>query len=432
MAGTIVDFHDDDYHTYTMISDAGQEICRFEVDRVYEDKGAVWGEVTVWYLFDGEPKAPVIAHKRTNMLTATRPGEKDLVAAAEIWPWEEFYEAVMGRTVSAQRKPAPPTRLTPINDSGATAPFLVEPFILSKGVSLMFGPGGTGKSMIGLAFAVAVASGRTVLGRKPSATGPVLYVDYEDTQAVHQLRLNGLLEGLNMTEDDLIHPIMYLKPKTSVSKMRREFSTHMREIQPVLVIVDSVGLGRGGDAMGSEETIRFFQTLNTLDTAVLGIDHMTKDDTRSGKMLTPYGSVYTVNSVRLAWAIKAIDASTDVVRYLNLIQTKRNNVAAHEPVGVTMEFHNTMRDFSENGDVFQPVLQKIELTMNDRYWNESEGTLIDRACDWLELNTRGTIADMAEALGASRDSLEKALKRAEGNRTRRSGTSKPVLWMLGS
>ncbi len=433
MAGQIVDFHDEDYHTYTMVSSKGQEICRFEVDRVYEDKGAVWGEITVWYLFDGEPTAPIIAHKRVNMLLDRRPGINDLDDVADMWPWDEFYEAVTNRTVDSHRKPPKLVKLVPMADEGMTAPFLVEPFLLTKGVSLMFGPGGTGKSMIGLSLAIAVTTGRTVLGRKPSKVGPVLFIDYEDTQAVHQLRLNGLLTGLGLTKDDMKFPIHYLKPRVSVAKMRRDLHTLMREYDPALVIVDSVGLGRGGDAMGSEDTIRFFQALNGLDTAVLGIDHMTKDDTRSGKMLTPYGSVYTVNSVRLAWAIKRIEASTETVSYLNLVQTKRNNVAAHEPVGMEMEFHNDMREFGEGGDIFQPVLKKVTLTTGDAYHTrQDEGTLIDRACDWMDLNGSGTIKEVADSIGAQVDSLTTAFSKNEGTRVQKVTKSKPFVWDLPS
>jgi len=429
MAGQIVDFHDDDYHTYTMISSRGQNICRFEVDNVYSDKGAVWGEVTVWYLFDKEPDAPTIAHKRVNMLTDKRPGIDDLQDMADMWPWDEFYEAVTHRTVDAHRKPTPPVKLTPMEDDGTTASFLIEPFLLSKGVSLLFGPGGTGKSMIGLAFAIATVTGRTVMGHKPSAMGPVLFVDYEDTQAVHQLRLKALLSGMGLTEEDMKHKIMYLKPKASVAKMRRDLHAHMRDITPVLVIVDSVGLGRGGDAMGSEETIRFFQTLNGLDCAVLGIDHMTKDDTRSGKMLTPYGSVYTVNSVRLAWAIKRIEASTDVISYLNMVQTKRNNVAAHDAVGIEMQFHNEQRGFGEDGDIFQPVLTKVTLGTKDAFhMTDDEGTLIDRACDWLDINGKHVINEIADGLDVSPASLGVVLRRHENERVVRVGKAKPHLW----
>jgi len=433
MAGQIVDFHDDDYHTYTMTSSKGQNICRFEVDRVYEDKGAVWGEITVWYLFDGEPKAPIIAHKRVNMLLDRRPGINDLVDTADMWPWDEFYEAVTNRTVESHRKPPKLVTLVPMADDGMTAPFLIEPFLLTKGVSLLFGPGGTGKSMIGLSLAIAVTTGRTVLGRKPSKVGSVLFIDYEDTQTVHQTRLKGLLEGLGLTKDDMKFPIHYLKPKVSIAKMRRDLHTLMREEQPVLVIVDSVGLGRGGDAMGSEDTIRFFQALNGLDTAVLGIDHMTKDDTRSGKMLTPYGSVYTVNSVRLAWAIKRMEASTETLSYLNLVQTKRNNVAAHGVVGMEMEFHNDMREFGDEGDIFQPVLKKVTLTTGDAYQAvQSEGTLIDRACDWLDLNGKGIISEIANGISANPDSLTTAFSKHEGERVQKVSKSKPFLWDLTS
>ena len=319
----VIEYHDEDYHSYTFVTD-DNPVAKFEVTGAYQDKGAVWGELSVTYLFDGMEE-PVISFKRLNMLTDKRPGIEDLDAKADMWDWDSYYEEVTRKTVAAVRKPPKPNKMNTRDDDGLTASFLVNPFVLSEGVSLLFGPGGTGKSMIGLGIAISVVTGRTIFGNAPSRTGNVIYLDYEDTLTTHENRMTAILRGMEIDEDEMEYSIHHLKPRQAVSRMRRDLLGLIRELEPALIIVDSIGLARGGDAMGSEETIRLFSTLATLGTAVLGIDHMTKEDVRGGKMLTPYGSIYTVNSVRLAWSVKATDLSDDNNTYLNLIQTNSSS-----------------------------------------------------------------------------------------------------------
>lgn len=418
-------FHEGDFHTYMFISEADQEIARIEIEGVYSDKMGVWGELSVYYLFEGTPER-VVGFKRVNLIQDKRPGVLDLEERTTMFNWQTMYEMAMSATVEATRKPKTPSILTP-TEAGANAPFLVPPFILSRGVSLLFGPGGTGKSLLALAMALSVTTGRAVFGNRPTETGPVLYLDYEDTERTQQERMSSVMQGMDISEDDLEHGIHYLKPQSSVGKMRRELHTHMRELRPVLVIVDSVGQARGGDANGSEETIKMFATLNSLDTSVLGIDHMTKDDRRSGKMLTPYGSVYTENSVRLAWAVKAAESSTSTERYLNLIQTKRNSVAAHEPLGAQMTFTNEGMEF--NGTM-QPILRKVIVSLSDRWWEKAEGSTIDRIVDSLDSHGNKTISELASLLDIPKDTVKRTLDRYLDKKVSKVTTTKPFVWGL--
>ena len=432
MPGQIIDMHDEDFHSYTVTNPDNTPVCRFEVDNVYSKDGAVWGEVSVFYLFDN-PDDPtrIIAHKRVNMLTDKKPGIDDLADYAEIWPWDEFYEQVMQMTVDAHREPAKETILDHTNEAVESAAFLVEPFILNEGVSLLYGPGGTGKSLLALAFALSITSGKTVLGSRPMRSGPVVYIDYEDTQTVHERRLAALMEGLGMTETPEF-PIVHVKPRQSIAKMRRDLRTYIRKYNPALVMVDSVGLGRGGDANGSEDTIRFFATLNKLGVPVLAVDHMTKDDVRGGKMMTPYGSVYTVNSVRLAWAVKAAEASQENVRYLNMVQTKRNNVAAHRPMGVTLDFLNRMQGFGPNGDIYQPVLERVGLTTGDQWWDDDQKTTSDKILDWITDHGDHTVAEIADGTKLAENAVRARLSEMMNEsppRTHSHG-QKPRLWGL--
>ena len=400
------EYHDEDFHRYTFVSD-DESLVRFEISNTYQDKSGVWGEVSV-YDVRHEQERPLFEFTRLNLITENRPGMDVLDYEFDAYEPDRWYEQVKAATVRAIRKPPKPDAMVASDPDEVTTSFLIKPFILSDGVSLLFGPGGTGKSMLALAMALAVVSGRAMFGRPPAVTGNVIYLDYEDSLRTHEARMRSLMVGMGLDDDDLEHTIFHLKPTQSVARMRRDLLGLIREHQPALIIVDSVGLARGGDAMGSEDTIRLFGTLASLSIPVLGIDHMTKEDVRGGKMVTPYGSIYTVNSVRLAWSVKAADISDDTNTYLNFVQTKRNNVARHAPIGAHMEFVNEVMDF---GGVKEPVLRQVRIAQADVFWQPESESVIDRAVEWLSKNEKGSTAELATALGVGNESVGATLRR---------------------
>lgn len=426
----IIQFHDEDFHSYVFVNEAGQQVCRFEIDNVYEKQDGVWGEVTLWYLFEGDPERPIISHARQNMLTTVRKGDTDLLyeTYGEVFAWDRMLQTVRGMTVEAVRVPVKPEALEIIGED-EYPPFLVEPFILDRGVSLFFGPGGTGKSMIALSAAIAVASGRTVFGRKPTQTGPVLYIDYEEpTKAAHDRRMGALLDGLGIGLEDLEHDILWVKPRQPIAKIRRQLKTYMREYKPALIIVDSVGLARGGNATEAEATIALFSVLSSLDCAVFAIDHVTKDDQRQKAMVTPYGSIYTVNSVRLAWSVMPAVATTEGKTYLVMKQTKRNHVAAHDALGGEITFANDMVEF-EGGA--QPILRSVKVNLTDMWWDTDGSSAIDKAVDYLETHGPTPAGVIARGIGVNVQSLSKKLRDFDGVRVKRvSASSNPVIWAL--
>ena len=139
-----IEIHDEDHHSYTFVTNNGT-VARFEVSNVYADKGALWGEVSVLYLWNNSD-IWVVKHKRVNLLTDKRPGIEDLRDLDDTWDWDEWYEYAVHASVDAQRIAPNLLDLQPLEQDGTTRPFLVKPFILGRGVSLMFGAGGTGKS----------------------------------------------------------------------------------------------------------------------------------------------------------------------------------------------------------------------------------------------------------------------------------------------
>jgi hypothetical protein len=76
---------------------------------------------------------------------------------------------------------------------------LANDLLVDRDVNLWVGHGGTGKSVLGLSAAVAVATGRPVFGTLPvNRPGAVLLVLPEDGQAAARMMLDSIIDGLEL------------------------------------------------------------------------------------------------------------------------------------------------------------------------------------------------------------------------------------------
>lgn len=193
----------------------------------------------------------------------------------------------------------------------ATAPvptgsrYLLAPLVALDGATVWAADGGTGKSVLALAVALSVASGRSLLGTAPRQVGPVLYLDWEADAGTHRDRLWALWRALEGDEPPPLEAVRYISQTASLHELAPVLRRRVVETGAVLVVVDSLGLARGGAPEDAEATIRTFRALRSLSVPVLAIDHISKAQ-REGlvKHKTAIGSVYTRNSARLVWVIE--------------------------------------------------------------------------------------------------------------------------------
>ena len=373
------------------------------------DNGAIWSEARAWITVEGEERN-LIPPTRVNLMNSTRGGGwKSLVdvlsdAATDV-QWNETVSNCVGRAIEVYRTGDVEQALSPQHVDRTSHPMLLDPFVASSGVSVFFGEGGTGKSLIALGMAVAIASGHPVFGTLPRATGPVVYFDYEDDPEVHAERLAAILSG---TKAELKHPIYHRSLIAKVSQSQSSMRRSVAETGSVLAILDSVGMGRGGNANTAEDTVRLFRALRSLEVPVLAVDHVTKEDKRSGSMISPYGSVYTINSARLLWgATVAQGLTTDREKYLNLVNTKANRSALHEKMGMKIAYHN-----QEDEELRSRWLDSVDFTTYDEWWDENEVSVWDLLVEHLSVATGSwTIKELAIAIGQTEEAVTKAVQR---------------------
>lgn len=374
------------------------------------ENGAIWCEARAIVNAEGEMRT-VIPPSRTNLMNATRGGAgwKGLVATlsdmASTIAWDEAVAEGVEKAIEVFRNGEKEIALEH-SDLKLGNPYLLEPFIASSGVSVFFGEGGTGKSLIALALSVAVAADFPIFGKYPRVSGPVMYFDYEDDSEVHEERLAAILKSTGAT---LEHPIYHRRLVAKVSSSQATMRRSIGERRAVLAVLDSIGMGRGGNANTAEDTVRMFRALRSLNVPTLAIDHVNKEDKRSGELVSPYGSVYTINSARLLWgAVAAPGLGNENKKYLNLQNTKANRTALAKPVGMSVTYTN--REDKEHKTQW---LEQVDFEIHDEWWATKEPDAFEKIHHYMIQHPleRYTIRDLAMFVDLSIAAVEKAVQR---------------------
>jgi len=390
---------------------------RLSFERIADgDNGAIWCEAQAWVIIKDDLKS-VIPPSRTNLMNGSRGGSgwKSLVSTLEDMSseirWDEAVATAVEAAIELYRTGDREIALEYIGaDRGH--PFLLEPFIASSGVSVFYGEGGTGKSLIALGMSASIASGLPIFGQYPRKVGPVVYFDYEDDNSVHSERLEAILKQTGELKYPIYHRSLIAKVSQSQATMRRTIG----ETGAVMAVLDSIGMGRGGNANTAEDTIRLFRALRSLEVPVLAIDHVTKEDKRSGEAITPYGSVYTINSARLLWGGVEVEGTTKPgVKNINLINTKANRTALSEPLGLEVTYKN-----KEDSATNTRWLEEVTFEMFDRWWGTTTPDVWQRVSGFLMINpdTQWTIAELSLSMDIDKPAIEKALQRHNKEITR--------------
>lgn len=158
--------------------------------------------------------------------------------------------------------------------------WLIEPFIENGRSIAIYSPAKTGKSLLTLEIAAAIATGRPVLGNPSRPPRPVLYIDIENSAADITDRLASLGYGPDDLENLHYYSFPNLPTLDSAAGGRHllALATHH---QPALVIIDTVSRVIEGSENDADTFAALYRhalaPLKGMGIAVIRLDHSGKD-----------------------------------------------------------------------------------------------------------------------------------------------------------
>jgi hypothetical protein len=210
--------------------------------------------------------------------------------------WTSLFETACVRTLAAHREGTPAILLR--DAERPTAPsWAIPPVVLGRHPTILFGDGGTAKSLTALAAALSIHTGLPLLGIKPTGTMRVAFLDFELDEWEHRSRMRGLLPP-GYSEPDLVYRDC---KQGSLSDQVDAIRDLVRRENIGFVVVDSIQVAADGPAEESDTARRFFQDLNKLAVGALLIAHVTKAAEGDQK---PFGTGFWHNNARCTWFVK--------------------------------------------------------------------------------------------------------------------------------
>jgi len=305
----------------------------FEVTRVEASRSEIYGVIRVT---SNLPGVPTLLHQGRFNLTGTSARSalvKYLERRCEISDWSEVVEQVCFLVLDTMREGQPVVRITDVAPREQQSRFRIAPLVVEGFPTIIFGPGGAGKSQLAAMLAMAVhgddGKGWNVCDLVVEP-GPVLVCDWELDAVTYREVCDPIAVGLGI-------PLSNFHYRQCTAPLYEEAAAIGRFIARegiAMVVVDSLGYAIGGDKTSQELTMRMFGAIRGWGCTALCIDHITNDESNGDR---PYGSVYTINSARALWRVRAAQEEGSSELNIGLFQTKAN-FGKQPPVGFLFRF----------------------------------------------------------------------------------------------
>ena len=311
-----------------------------ELANVREQQGNIRAEVTFFAQLDNEKVVPLLMRR----ISLVDDGDrwricKALTDKMDQVNWSNVLEQTCMLSVRWFRKGEPVVSLVDV-EAPNTLAYLVDRIIPEDATTIVFGDGGTGKSMFALYTAVAVAAGVSLPHNlRPARTGNVLYLDWEETDpGEHRRRLRRIAQGLGVPEPRGIYYRPCFRPLVEDVEL---LEVEVRRLDISLVIADSLMPACGGDPADSMAAIQTMNALRRLGATRLAIGHITQAARQGPAPLqTTFGSVVWRNLARAQWQLVSDDDQPDdSSNRFALYQRKTNNDRRDRwPIGLRYDF----------------------------------------------------------------------------------------------
>jgi hypothetical protein len=308
---------------------------RVRADFSHEDDNGFYAEM---HITDNAANPYHIYRGRLNLLAPDSKSRlaKSLTIKLNKIQWDSVLETVSEGVIEDYRKGNPVVRLDE-HPQPEAARHLIRPVIPFGETTVMFASGGSGKSLLAMAMAVAVAANQRIpCGFMPQVQSRVLYVDWETSADEQYERIQSISAGLGVRLPGVYYQSLYRPLAEDIKRVRETVDRN----NIGFIVLDSLAPACGGDPNNAENTIRFFNALRSLGSGVsrLVVAHTSKENAQkeSGRA-TAYGSVFIENLARSVWEVRrSEDDSADIT--LGMFHRKVNRGASSAPLGIRIRF----------------------------------------------------------------------------------------------
>lgn len=330
----------------------------FHVDRLKVSGGAMQGDVMVkTSLPDARTYAGGLLHYSRETLSsqsARRSLGKTLdekVPSEKSLDWFGMYDEFCTSVMLADRV-GQPAEMVGNLPARTQERLLLDPLLPMGNGSILFGDGGLGKSIMALAIAISVQTGKTIIpGFRPTSTGPVLILNWETTKEDIDDRLKAICAGANIETPDMVHMHGRGRP---LAHQVESIARRADETGAVLVVVDSANkaIGTSGEGPIEDAVNRFTSSLDEIGRSSLCIDHVSKYTAEGNGAGKPIGSTTKSNWARATWELRrsSKEASTS---HLTVYNRKVNDADQAEPIGLAMKWDGRSVTWSEDDPQYE-------------------------------------------------------------------------------
>jgi len=280
-----------------------------------------------------------------------------------------------------------PSFLVPLSDRTPPA-FLLEPFLIRGGGTILFGPPGRGKSYVAMTLAVAVDAGLTNLFNVQQ--GRVLFINLERSAESLQRRLLNINLALGIDET---YPLLTLNARgKTLDDVVESIEESINEHNVQLVVLDSISRAGFGDLNDNRPVNKIIDTLNNTCETWLGLAHAPRGDATH-----VYGSVHFDAGADIV--IQQVSEARERSLGIGLNITKANDVGKRPMTVLGYEFD----DIGLTKIWFPNATEFPELMLS------KQTTTAEEIYDYLNEIDNATAGEIATSLGKSRSMISSIL-----------------------
>jgi hypothetical protein len=312
--------------------------------------------------------------------------------------WDKVVEHAAGETVAHMRESAPMVMVgleekPEMKNQG----FALFPVLRRSVATVMYGEGGSCKSLMAIYFSMLVQGGFDANGLK-ATPGNILYCDWETDEDDFTQRLFAIQEGDANLEGVAI---AYRHCSQPFLAELEQIAAIVTEHKVDMIVIDSFEAALAKNSNDSEQIQPFFNALRNLvpgGVTALLIDHKSKSDAERNNSSGPMGSVMKLNRARSVWEVAQGEDGT-----VGLLHKKVNTGRKHPPMGFDISFTG------------EDALERVRFTRTDISMSDLRPKLSvrDRVFSTLRKGER-SLDDLVAETGDDRQQIDNVLNRKTG------------------